>query len=197
MEALTQTGPIDDFDTEFNRLARDANITQGAALIALYRQKLAKGIREKIMYMDNPPITIEGWQDKAKQIDRAWRANRAIETEKGNYPKKSMPGKTIKAAGVNKLTQDERMKLLRKGACFYCKEVGHMARECPKKKADGNPQKKKDQSKKTVRATVEDAVDEDDTPPQESDEEEVVPAQIKTTEGTRYGDVLSDEMDFQ
>ena len=44
---------------------------------------------------------------------------------------------------------------------------------------------------------MEDAVDEDDTPLQESDEEEVVPAQIKTTEGTRYSDVLSDEMDFQ
>ena len=41
---------------------------------------------------------------------------------------------------VDAMTTEERMILLRRGACFLCKEPGHMARDCKKKgKA---PQKK-------------------------------------------------------
>lgn len=34
---------------------------------------------------------------------------------------------------INAMTPDERFDLMRKGACFNCKQTGHMARDCPKK----------------------------------------------------------------
>ena len=34
---------------------------------------------------------------------------------------------------VDSMTVEERAELLRKGACFICKQTGHIARTCPKK----------------------------------------------------------------
>ena len=31
------------------------------------------------------------------------------------------------------MTNEERQKLIKEGCCFYCKDVGHLSRECPKK----------------------------------------------------------------
>ena len=33
------------------------------------------------------------------------------------------------------LSASERETLMKEGRCFYCKEQGHMTRECPKKKS--------------------------------------------------------------
>jgi len=38
------------------------------------------------------------------------------------------------AMDVDRMTVEERQELMRKGACFFCKEVGHLTSECPKKK---------------------------------------------------------------
>jgi hypothetical protein len=41
----------------------------------------------------------------------------------------------LKSSGANgKLSQEERTKLMKEGACFFCKEKGHRANSCPKKK---------------------------------------------------------------
>ncbi|OBZ66807.1 hypothetical protein A0H81_13355 [Grifola frondosa] len=63
-------------------------------------------------------------------------------------------------------------------------------------KGSTEEEQEKGQPKKTVRATIENADDEEETL-QGSDEEEVVPAPIRATEELGYGEVLSDEMDFQ
>ena len=33
-----------------------------------------------------------------------------------------------------KLTDAERDKLRKAGACFFCREVGHMSKQCPRRK---------------------------------------------------------------
>jgi hypothetical protein len=38
----------------------------------------------------------------------------------------------------NHITDDERQRRLAAGACLYCGDVGHFARDCPKKKAAGS-----------------------------------------------------------
>jgi Zinc knuckle len=53
---------------------------------------------------------------------------------------------------VNRLTVDERNKLLKEGRCFRCRNMGHRANKCPednnnKKKAKEVPKKKMNRRK--------------------------------------------------
>ena len=41
---------------------------------------------------------------------------------------------TAKVAKLGKLTDDERVRLRKQGGCFFCREAGHMARDCKIKK---------------------------------------------------------------
>ena len=41
------------------------------------------------------------------------------------------------------MTVDERTKLMRRRACFKCKEVGHLSQDCKKGPPKSIPQKKK------------------------------------------------------
>jgi Zinc knuckle len=34
---------------------------------------------------------------------------------------------------TGRMSNEERQKLIKEGRCFYCKDVGHLSRECPKK----------------------------------------------------------------
>ena len=40
---------------------------------------------------------------------------------------------------IDSITTDERTKLMKKGACFKCKKIGHQKDQCP----DNGPQQKK------------------------------------------------------
>jgi len=39
---------------------------------------------------------------------------------------------------IDAMTVEERSSLMKKGACFYCKEQGHISKDCPKKKKKKN-----------------------------------------------------------
>ena len=47
---------------------------------------------------------------------------------------------------VDILTADQRTELMRKGACFNCRVVGHLSQDCPNKKKKDKP--KKEEKKK-------------------------------------------------
>ena len=53
---------------------------------------------------------------------------------------------------IDALTTSKRSDLMKKGACFGCREPGHMAKDCPKKKKNyqkkNYDEPKKDQKKK-------------------------------------------------
>jgi hypothetical protein len=38
---------------------------------------------------------------------------------------------------IDRLGMDERTELMRKGACFNCRQVGHIAKDCPRKQWNG------------------------------------------------------------
>jgi Zinc knuckle len=71
--------------------------------------------------------------------------NRAVEQTRGTGGKDKAPQRKyyfprqecdLNAMDVNRLTVEERDKLLKKGKCFRCRKTGHRADECPKKNYD-------------------------------------------------------------
>ena len=56
------------------------------------------------------------------------------------------PRRDPNAMDVDVLTAEERLDLMRKGACFRCKAQGHLSRDCPNKEKKSEP--KKEEKKK-------------------------------------------------
>jgi hypothetical protein len=44
----------------------------------------------------------------------------------------------VDAIAVNALTPEERSDLMRRGACFHCRQIGHISQNCPKKRGNNN-----------------------------------------------------------
>jgi len=44
----------------------------------------------------------------------------------------------VRSAGLKPLTEAEREQLRKEGACFRCREPGHLAKDCPLHKGKGN-----------------------------------------------------------
>ena len=56
------------------------------------------------------------------------------------------PRRDPNAMDIDVLTAEERSELMRKGACFRCKALGHLSRDCPNKEKKSEP--KKEEKKK-------------------------------------------------
>lgn len=89
--------------------------------------------------------------EKAAAYDRNWdQYNRLINPQKGRngnnsgyrfrFPTSSKgSGSRSDPIEIDALTVEQR-KLMQEGKCFYCKEQGHISRECPKKMKDEIPE---------------------------------------------------------
>jgi Zinc knuckle len=105
-----------------------------------------------------PLKTIADWYEWAAELDhRHAKINRAVERTQGpSSGKDKAPQKKFyfprrerdpNAMDVDRLTIEERDKLLKEGKCFRCWRTGHRASECPKnddekKKGKEVPKKK-------------------------------------------------------
>ena len=118
-------------------------------LIEKFQEALHPRLTLKILHAEEVPDTIEGWYKKAIRYDLNRR--RAAELYSGKkqketpkpyvgkegYKKKwnfERPARDPNAMDVDRMTVEERNDLMKKGACFFCKEPGHLAADCPKKK---------------------------------------------------------------
>ena len=65
-----------------------------------------------------------------------------------NTPRKfNLPvRRDLNAMDVDILTAEQRTELMKKGACFNCKAIGHLSQDCPNKKKKEEP--KKEEKKK-------------------------------------------------
>ncbi|RXW12035.1 hypothetical protein EST38_g13822 [Candolleomyces aberdarensis] len=134
-----------DYTTRFKLLAAQGNLkTSGVAgatddilLRDIYKAGLNKPLRDQVENEQNAPDTLADWIIRAIARDQQWRLNnvKTISLTPGTKTevrKISLPRNPTTT--IAKLTDAERERLRREGRCFFCREQGHMSRDCPKPK---------------------------------------------------------------
>ena len=106
------------------------------------REVLNPRLVEKISLDVNEPTTFEEWVKLVVKYDNVWRRSKVMKGFKGKRttftrgnlrPFTRTPARDPDAMDVDVMTTEEREKLMKSGACFRCKERGHLAKDCTKK----------------------------------------------------------------
>jgi hypothetical protein len=53
-------------------------------------------------------------------------------------PQRDPNAMDVDTVTIDALTPEERSDLMRKGACFNCRQIGHISQNCPKKRGNNN-----------------------------------------------------------
>ena len=69
---------MEEFVQEFKRVARDSGYER-RLLVKEFKRGMNRGIRKKLMELENPPTSIEQWYQRATALDRNWRESRRKE----------------------------------------------------------------------------------------------------------------------
>jgi len=89
LRKLEQGGrTMEEFVQEFKRAARGSGY-EGRLLIEEFKRGMSRGIRRKLMEVENPLTSIEQWYRRATALDRNWRESRR---EEERLKKKEMGG---------------------------------------------------------------------------------------------------------
>jgi hypothetical protein len=150
---------IDEHIAKFKMLAAESKIdTMNPLMIELFKETLPWGLTLQLMRLETPLKTIANWYEWAAKLDHKHaKINRAVERTQGTSGgKDKAPQKKYyfprrehdpNAMDIDRLTVEERDKLLKEGRCFRCRKTGHRANKCPdneddKKKAKETPKKR-------------------------------------------------------
>jgi Zinc knuckle len=149
---------IDKHIAKFKMLTAELKIdTTNPLSIELFKETLPWALTLQLMRLETPLKTIDNWYEWAASLDhRFHKVNRAIKRTRENSGKEKAPQRKYyfswkehdpNAMDVDRLTVNERNKLMKEGRCFKCRNTGHQANECPednddKKKGKEVPKKK-------------------------------------------------------
>jgi len=79
LRKLEQGGrTMEEFVQEFKRAARGSGY-EGRSLVEEFKRGMNRGIRRKLMEVENLPASIEQWYRRAMALDRNWRESRREE----------------------------------------------------------------------------------------------------------------------
>jgi len=146
----------EELSTEFRLLAGQAGLeakshSDHIHLIGLFRNALRSSLSRRILFGEVVPKTIEEWISKAIQYDTNYRMAIALTGQtnrmtgninRNRWTPRTTETKDPNAMDIDNMTVEERSKLMKQGACFNCKQRGHMAKDCPDKKSHFSPSKK-------------------------------------------------------
>jgi hypothetical protein len=149
---------IDEHIAKFKMLAAESKIdTTNPLSIELFKETLPWALMLELMKLETPLKTIDNWYEWVATLDHRYhKVNRAIERTRGNSRKERTPQQKYyfprkecdpNAIDVDRLTVEERNKLIKEGRCFKCRNMGHRANECPE---DDDKKKGKEVSKKKM-----------------------------------------------
>jgi Zinc knuckle len=148
---------IDEHMAKFKMLAAESKIdTTNPLSIELFKETLPWALTLELMKLETPLKTISDWYEWAATLDHSFhKVNWVIERTRGNSGKERTPQRKYyfpqkehdpNAMDIDRLTVDERNKLMKEGRCFKCRNMGHRANKCPedddKKKGKEVPKKK-------------------------------------------------------
>lgn len=146
---LQQTGSADAYINDFKMLVEQAALQDDMAIVQYFLKGLNKNLTKTIFSTTEAPKDIEGWYELASKMDNRWRYMTALlgQNSRGTYTSKNYqhyerelpPGEPMDLSQVKiaKLTPAERLRCIREGRCFYCRELGHMTDKCPAKNRKG------------------------------------------------------------
>ncbi|PPQ91988.1 LOW QUALITY PROTEIN: hypothetical protein CVT25_004755 [Psilocybe cyanescens] len=104
--------------------------TVNKLLIEMFKEVLNPALVQKIIQSEKRPTKIKEWYDKAMSFDRSYRLAMAIKgPSRSNvqFIPKSAPRKDPFTMDVDVMTTEKQTSLMKKGACFRCKQPGHLA----------------------------------------------------------------------
>jgi Retrotransposon gag protein len=158
-------GQLDNYITEFETLLCKAHWerdTQGA--VNLFKQGLKLNLHRAILCCENLPCTLNQWIVAARLEAERMALIKAslrpmgggnITTQQNRLCAVQNPTKTTgskkkdpdtmevdtvhtDATCTNRLSDEERQRLLKEGQCFNCKKLSHMTHTCPDKQRSNN-----------------------------------------------------------
>jgi hypothetical protein len=154
-----KTESIDEHIAKFKMLAAESKIdTMNPLTIKLFKETLPWGLTLQLMKLETPLKTIADWYEWMAKLDHKHaKINQAVERTWGTGGKDKAPQKKYyfpqweqdpNAMDVDRLTVEERDKLLKEGKCFRCRRTEHQANKCPEE--DNNKKKCKEVPKKKM-----------------------------------------------
>ena len=105
------------------------------ATIVFFKETLSPRLIQRILGAENVPETLSGWYKKAAFQEQNWQEiqrifgktiqnkNNNTTPRKFNFQIQQDPN----AMDIDVLMAEQRTELMRKGACFNCKAVGHLS----------------------------------------------------------------------
>jgi Zinc knuckle len=150
---------IDEHIAKFKMLAAKSKIdTTNPLSIKLFKETLPWALTLQLMRLETPLKTIDNWYKwEASLNHQFYKVNWPIEQTRENSGKEKAPQQKYyfpqkecdpNAMDLDRLTVNERNKLMKEGRCFKCRNMEHQANECPED--DDNKKKGKEVPKKKM-----------------------------------------------
>jgi hypothetical protein len=156
---------IEEHVAKFKMLVTKSKLAKNDAIVEYFRETLPIPLQRNILSLSTPPTDLDGWYEWAIKLQNNFlrmksaiskTPNRGGNTTSNTNKKTNEKGprrfyfdqsqKDPNAMDVDAMTTEERTALMKKGACFICKTIGHISRDCPNKKKSfppNTPQKMK------------------------------------------------------
>ena len=156
---------IEEHFAKFKMLVTKSKLEKNEAVVEYFRETLPIPLQKNIMTLKKPPTTLNKWYKWAIKLQNNFvhmkSAIAKFQNQGGSAPPPT-PNKKSNEKGLQRfyfdagkkdpngmdidvMSMDKRSALMRKGACFICKETGHLAQDHKKLIEKGNyfPQKMK------------------------------------------------------
>ena len=135
-----QTGNMDKHVARFKSLLTKTGMTDSTAVINCFRETLPGGLQQKIIMLSNVPENLADWYKWTRKIHHRWQVWNCTMTRltpAGKFPTQKnkngtrkfnfRPRPDLNTMDIDTMTVNKRTKLMRRGACFKCKEVRHFS----------------------------------------------------------------------